>query len=316
MTKDPSAHTFPPPLIWLLVGLTLGWGFNWPMMKLAVTEMAPMRFRTLCLVAGAAGLFAMARAGGLRLGARRPVAAADHHRPLQHLRLEHLRHLRCLPHGVGPGSHPRLHHAGLERAPVRVAAGGAVHPPPRPGRGAGHQRDAVSSRRRDPGGRPLAARRSLHARRRRHMGDGNGDDETLAGGPARQQLHRLADGRRSGPHPGHRARRPSGARSTPSSFPPVRSSASSSISWWRSISATGLGTRSPSSRPWASPASPSMMVPVVGVFSSVVVLGEAPLVRLHGTDPGGGRAGHGHDPAAERAVDYRNGAKGEIPLVW
>jgi drug/metabolite transporter (DMT)-like permease len=37
------------------------------MMKLAVTEMAPMRFRTLCLVAGAAGLFAMARAGGLRL---------------------------------------------------------------------------------------------------------------------------------------------------------------------------------------------------------------------------------------------------------
>jgi drug/metabolite transporter (DMT)-like permease len=67
MTKDPSAHTFPPQLIWLLVGLTLGWGFNWPMMKLAVTEMAPMRFRTLCLVAGAAGLFAMARAGGLRL---------------------------------------------------------------------------------------------------------------------------------------------------------------------------------------------------------------------------------------------------------
>jgi len=67
MTKDPSAHTFPPQLIWLLVGLTLGWGFNWPMMKLAVTEMTPMRFRTLCLVAGAAGLFAMARAGGLRL---------------------------------------------------------------------------------------------------------------------------------------------------------------------------------------------------------------------------------------------------------
>ncbi len=67
MTKDPSAHTFPPQLIWLLVGLTLGWGFNWPMMKLAVSEMTPMRFRTLCLVAGAVGLFAMARAGGLRL---------------------------------------------------------------------------------------------------------------------------------------------------------------------------------------------------------------------------------------------------------
>ena len=60
-----SAHTFPPHLIWLLVGLTLGWGLNWPAMKLAVSEMAPMRFRTLCVLAGAVGLFATARAGGL-----------------------------------------------------------------------------------------------------------------------------------------------------------------------------------------------------------------------------------------------------------
>jgi drug/metabolite transporter (DMT)-like permease len=67
VNKTPSAHTFPTQLIWLLVALTLGWGINWPMMKLAVSEMAPMRFRTVCLVAGAAGLFAMARAGGLRL---------------------------------------------------------------------------------------------------------------------------------------------------------------------------------------------------------------------------------------------------------
>lgn len=67
MTKDASAYRFPPQLIWLLVGLTFGWGLNWPMMKVAISEMAPMRFRTLCLVAGAAGLFSMARAGGLRL---------------------------------------------------------------------------------------------------------------------------------------------------------------------------------------------------------------------------------------------------------
>jgi len=67
VSDNHSQHTFPPKLIWLLIGLTLGWGINWPMMKLAITEMAPMRFRTLCLVAGAAGLFAMARAGGLRL---------------------------------------------------------------------------------------------------------------------------------------------------------------------------------------------------------------------------------------------------------
>lgn len=67
MKKTPFAHTFPPQLIWILVVLTLGWGFNWPMMKLAVSEMAPLRFRTLCLAAGAVGLFAMARAAGLRL---------------------------------------------------------------------------------------------------------------------------------------------------------------------------------------------------------------------------------------------------------
>ena len=67
MRDSPVMHTFPPQLLWLLIGLTLGWGANWPMMKLAITEMAPMRFRTVCLVAGAAGLFTMARTGGLRL---------------------------------------------------------------------------------------------------------------------------------------------------------------------------------------------------------------------------------------------------------
>ncbi len=57
---SPDAHqTFPPRLIGLLVVLTLTWGFNWPMIKLAIAGMAPMHFRTLCLVAGAAGLFAM-----------------------------------------------------------------------------------------------------------------------------------------------------------------------------------------------------------------------------------------------------------------
>ncbi len=67
MRDSEAAHTFPPQLVGLLIGLTLGWGANWPMMKLAVSEMAPMRFRTLCLAAGALGLFTMARAGGLRL---------------------------------------------------------------------------------------------------------------------------------------------------------------------------------------------------------------------------------------------------------
>ncbi|NJN40723.1 MAG: EamA family transporter [Gammaproteobacteria bacterium] len=47
--------------------LTLGWGFNWPVMKIALTEMAPMHFRTWCLSAGAIGLFAIARANGLTM---------------------------------------------------------------------------------------------------------------------------------------------------------------------------------------------------------------------------------------------------------
>jgi drug/metabolite transporter (DMT)-like permease len=60
----PHPHTFPPHLLGLLVTLTLGWGLNWPAMKLAVSEMAPMHFRTVCLLAGAGGLFAFALGGG------------------------------------------------------------------------------------------------------------------------------------------------------------------------------------------------------------------------------------------------------------
>lgn len=65
MKGTPSPHTFPPHLVGLLVGLTLGWGFNWPMMKIALAEMEPMHFRSLCLIFGAAGLFTIARLNGL-----------------------------------------------------------------------------------------------------------------------------------------------------------------------------------------------------------------------------------------------------------
>lgn len=58
-------ETLPPQLLGLLVALTLAWGFNWPMIKLALSGMAPMHFRSLCLLAGAVVLFAMAAAGGV-----------------------------------------------------------------------------------------------------------------------------------------------------------------------------------------------------------------------------------------------------------
>jgi drug/metabolite transporter (DMT)-like permease len=58
---------FPPAILWVLVALTLGWGFNWPMIKLALSEMPALSFRSLCLLGGAAGLFAIAACAGLPL---------------------------------------------------------------------------------------------------------------------------------------------------------------------------------------------------------------------------------------------------------
>jgi drug/metabolite transporter (DMT)-like permease len=59
------AYTLPPTILVLVVLLALGWGFNWPVMKVVTIEMAPLHFRSLCLVVGAAGLFLIARANGL-----------------------------------------------------------------------------------------------------------------------------------------------------------------------------------------------------------------------------------------------------------
>jgi drug/metabolite transporter (DMT)-like permease len=65
MNKDAHLQTFPLHLIWLLIGLTLGWGMNWPTIKVVLSEMPPMHFRTLCLFFGAVGLFTIARMSGL-----------------------------------------------------------------------------------------------------------------------------------------------------------------------------------------------------------------------------------------------------------
>jgi drug/metabolite transporter (DMT)-like permease len=57
----------PRRLWWLLAALTLAWGFNWTAMKVALAEVSPWTFRTLCLGLGSAVLFAVLRAGGHRL---------------------------------------------------------------------------------------------------------------------------------------------------------------------------------------------------------------------------------------------------------
>jgi drug/metabolite transporter (DMT)-like permease len=59
--------TLPRSMWALLALLTLCWGLNWPMMKLALAEIPVWTFRGACVVVGAIGLFAIARAGGLRL---------------------------------------------------------------------------------------------------------------------------------------------------------------------------------------------------------------------------------------------------------
>src|SRR5215203_3388413 len=89
-------HTLPRSTWALLAMLTLGWGFNWPMMKLAVNEMPVLSFRALCLTVGAAGLFTIARVGGHRDYAQtRPVAAAGRQRAAQCHGVECADRLRC-----------------------------------------------------------------------------------------------------------------------------------------------------------------------------------------------------------------------------
>ena len=54
----------PARLWWVLAGLTVVWGFNWTAMKVAIADITPFTFRTLCLGLGSGVLFAFLRASG------------------------------------------------------------------------------------------------------------------------------------------------------------------------------------------------------------------------------------------------------------
>jgi len=57
-----------PRSVWaLVITLTLGWGFNWPMMKLALAEIPVWTFRGSCTASGALGLFLIAYLGRQRI---------------------------------------------------------------------------------------------------------------------------------------------------------------------------------------------------------------------------------------------------------
>jgi len=66
-----SQEHLPARLWWVLAGLTLVWGFNWTAMKVAISDIAPLTFRTLCLGLGSGVLFAFLRASGQPLAVPR-----------------------------------------------------------------------------------------------------------------------------------------------------------------------------------------------------------------------------------------------------
>jgi drug/metabolite transporter (DMT)-like permease len=51
----------------LLALVTVAWGLSWPAIKLVLAEVPPLTFRAICLVAGGAGVLALARLAGQSL---------------------------------------------------------------------------------------------------------------------------------------------------------------------------------------------------------------------------------------------------------
>lgn len=54
-----SRHAIPSRALWLLGALALFWGTNWPIMKIVLLEWNVWHFRTVCLVVGSASLLAL-----------------------------------------------------------------------------------------------------------------------------------------------------------------------------------------------------------------------------------------------------------------
>ena len=65
--ESPTAEALPRLGYVLLVALSLFWGSNWPVMKIALREIPPWTFRTLCLMFGGFGVLTVAKTNGLSL---------------------------------------------------------------------------------------------------------------------------------------------------------------------------------------------------------------------------------------------------------
>ncbi len=57
-------HHIPPLAFFLIASLAILWGLSWPLMKLALVEMHPLRFRTFSVIIGGIGLLAISMASG------------------------------------------------------------------------------------------------------------------------------------------------------------------------------------------------------------------------------------------------------------
>ena len=65
--KKTATETLPPFGLVLLIFLSIFWGSNWPMMKIGLREIPVWTFRTLCLFLGGFGVLCIAKANGLIL---------------------------------------------------------------------------------------------------------------------------------------------------------------------------------------------------------------------------------------------------------
>lgn len=54
-----SSSSIPAAVYWLVIALAILWGTSWPLMKLALVEMQPLRFRVFCVAVGGFGLLAV-----------------------------------------------------------------------------------------------------------------------------------------------------------------------------------------------------------------------------------------------------------------
>ncbi len=68
-----NRHSVSPLAYFLIISIALMWGLSWPLMKLALAEMQPLRFRAFSVGVGAIGLFAIALASGAPLKITRPI---------------------------------------------------------------------------------------------------------------------------------------------------------------------------------------------------------------------------------------------------